>query len=83
MVPASAIKYRKLWYKTACTVGFRRIKPEPGQAYGKQIFTIGGKRCGKSEEELKQLGDLVLEKLHTGSTEEEAETWGKAQVAIS
>ena len=63
-------KYSDMWYKAGHNIGIRR-------KFGacNQCFSIGGKRCGLSEESIRQFGKMVLKKLDAGMSEEEVKAW--------
>ena len=68
--------YGKLRYKSSHMFGIRQ------KLLGKQqIFTVGGKRCGLSKEELNVIADRAIAKLESESTPEEAaKIWAKQEV---
>ena len=57
--------YSILWYKNTKMVAVR-------QKFGdkKQIFQWGGKKCSLDEAQLRQFGDIALEKLDAGESEQ-------------
>jgi len=65
----------KMWYKGTSSVGIRRGK---GHADKAQIFSLSNREW--SQDELKQLGEKCLEKLHGGEGEEEVREWSQAQL---
>ena len=70
--------YMKMYYGNGNLIGIRRKLPEPGKNVGTQIFSFGGKFCGKSEEQLRELGDRVLRILNVeGMSEADALAWAK------
>ncbi len=70
--------YMKMYYGNGNFVGIRRKMPDPGKKVGTQIFSFGGKFCGKSQEQLREIGDRVLRKLNVdGMSEADALAWAK------
>ncbi len=68
--PYTSKRYQKMWYKNTHTVGIR-------QKFGdkKQIWSFGGKRCGKEKESLLQLGVVCMRKLDGGMAEKTVKEW--------
>ena len=60
-------KYTKMWYKNGWNIGIRQMFGEK-----KQIFSFGGKRCEKSEEQLKLLATEIVNDLQGGMDPDEA-----------
>ena len=68
--------YQVLYYKNGNNIGIRQ------RFYAKtQIFSFGGKHCGKSERQLRDIAVEVVRKLEDGLlSEEEARKCAKEQV---
>ena len=67
--------YSVLYYKKTNHIGIRQ------KLYAKsQIFSFGGKACGKSERQLRDIVGEVVLKLQDGLLSEEAHTWANEQV---
>ena len=63
--------YHLLWYKNSRLIGIR-------QSFGAktQICSFGGKKCDKSEKDLRHIGGLAIDRLSTGSLQEtECKQW--------
>ena len=59
------------WYKKTTLIGIR-------QKFGgkKQICSFGGTKCGKSEEQLRHIGGLAIDRLSMGTLKEtECKQW--------
>ena len=67
---------KPMWYKNGQQVG---IKCEFGANKGKQVITFGGKTCGKSKDDLMELGEQCIKKLNDGMELAEALAWVKDQ----
>ncbi len=68
--PYRGKKYNKMWYKNSHTVGIRRKFDDKTQ-----IWSFGGKKCGKGKEELLELGVQCMKKLDGGMDEETVKEW--------
>ena len=67
--------YSVMYYKKCNQIGIRQ------KFYAKsQIFSFGGKACGKSESQLRDIAGEVVRKLQDGLLSEEAHTWANEQV---
>ena len=63
--------YGVLYYKNSNRVGIRQRFPPT-----RQIFSFGGKKCGKTEAELRSIGTSVADKIKAGEIEEaDAKMW--------
>ena len=67
--------YSVLYYKNTHTAAVRRKFDDK-----KQIFGWGGKKCELDEAQLRQYGDLALEKLDLGESEKDVEEYIKRSV---
>jgi hypothetical protein len=67
--PPAAARYAILYYKNDNTIGIRA-------KFGakNQLFSFGGKRSGKSQEQLREIAKEVLDLLETGASSEAART---------
>ena len=70
--------YTAMFYKSPHSIGIRQ------KFYAKvQVFSFGGKRCGKSEQELRHIAAAVIAKLERGEmSETDAKDWAKQQVLV-
>ena len=66
--------YRVENYKKQSLMGIRqKFAPK------KQLFTFGGKHCGKSEDELFRIVREAMKKLETGDDVDGVKAWARAQ----
>ena len=70
------MRYRIEYYKNGNYCGCKR-KFDNNQ----QVFAFGGKSCGWTEAQLRTLGDTVMQKLDSGTAENDVAKWAKKQVA--
>ena len=69
--------YSILWYKSSHSVGIRRKFGDKTQ-----IFSFGGKLCGKSEGALRKIGSWVIRRMDGGTSEAAAAVEAKDKVRI-
>ena len=77
VVPVSR-SYSAMYYKNGNSIGIRQ------KFYAKlQVLSFGGKHCGKSESQLRQIAHEVIHKLEAGIlSEKDARTFAKEQVSL-
>ena len=73
----SAKPFALMYYKKWEVCGIRRKSDH------KQVFSFGGKYTGRTEAELRSIGQLVLERLGAGKSIEEVKEWAKKRAETS
>lgn len=70
------IEYTVMYYKRTNMIGIRsKAGKKP------QVFSFGGKRCGRDEATLRAVADQVLEKLNAHEDVLVVKAWAIAEVA--
>ena len=68
--------WSKEWYKRDWAWGIRRKHGDR-----KQIFSLGGKSCGKTREELEDIASSCIDMLQSGVGDDEVKEWAMAELA--